>query len=68
MLIHSSTTFDIAVASHRARVASATSHRFIETSPRSPWSSASADRHHVLSQPHFQTSRPSRRSLRRTAQ
>ena len=36
MLIHSSTTFDIAVASHRARVASATTHRHVETPRRSP--------------------------------
>ena len=31
MWIHSSTTFDIAVAAHRARVASATTHRHVET-------------------------------------
>ena len=54
MLIHSSTTFDIAVAAHRARVASATTHRHVETPRRSPSSSASADRYHGLSQPHLQ--------------
>ncbi len=68
MLFHSSTTFDIAVAAHRTRVASAMSYRRVE----SPWqrqsSSASADRRHPLSEAHLQTSGPSRRSLRPLAQ
>ena len=68
MLIHSNTTFDMVVAAHRARVASATRHRHVDTPGGSPPSSISADRHQPLSQPQFQASRLARRSFRRIAQ
>lgn len=67
MFVYSSITFDTALASHHARVASATRHRHVETPQRSPAGGASADHHHRLSQRYFRTSRPSRRSLRRLA-
>ena len=68
MLIHSSTTFDIAVAAHRTRVASAMTHRRLEHPWQSQSSSASSDRQHPLSEPHFQAGGPFRRSLRRLSQ
>ena len=73
MLIHSTTTFDIAVAAHRTRVASAMTHRRVEQpwqtqSRQSQSSSASAARQRPLSEPRVQTSGPSPRSVRGLAQ
>jgi hypothetical protein len=68
MLIHSSTTFDIAVAAHRTRVASAMAHRRLEHPWQSRSSSASADRQHPPAQRRFQAGGRSRRSLRRLSQ
>ena len=68
MLIYSSTTFDIAVAAHRTRIASAMTHRRLEQPWQSQSSSASSDRQHPLSEPRVQTSGPSPRSVRGLAQ